>query len=102
MKRMKIASIINISMYVTDDEIIDRFDQIGVEIGFLIRKCKMNSRANVYDGIRVFKVVLPPTLASIPYSMKFSVNKKEHAFYGVISLFGWLVINKMLFLKLDQ
>lgn len=82
--RMKIVSIINLSMYVTDDEIVDRFDRIGVEIISPIRKHKMNSRANVYDGTRVFKVVLPPTLASIPYSMKFSVNEKENAFYRVI------------------
>jgi hypothetical protein len=81
---MKIVSIINLSMYVTDDVIIDRFDRIGVEIVSPIRKRKMNSRANAYDGTRVFQVVLPLTLASIPYSMKFSVNEKENAFYRVI------------------
>ena len=82
--RMKIVSIINLSMYVTDDVMIDRFDRIGVEIVSPIRKRKMNSRANAYDGTRVFQVVLPLTLASIPYSMKFSVNEKENAFYRVI------------------
>jgi hypothetical protein len=35
-------------MYVPDDEIIDRFDRIGVEIVSPIRKRKMNSRARMH------------------------------------------------------
>ena len=46
--RMKIVLIINLSMYVPDDEIIDRFDRIGVEIVSPIRKRKMNSRARMH------------------------------------------------------
>lgn len=80
----RIVSIFNMSMYVTDEEIIDRFDRMGVEIVTDIRKRKMSSRSNVYDGTRVFKVKLPPTLASIPYSMKFTVSGKETAYYRVI------------------
>ncbi|CAC5411990.1 unnamed protein product [Mytilus coruscus] len=44
----------------------------------------MHSRLAIYDGTRVFKAKLPPTLASIPYSMKFSVNGRETAYYRVI------------------
>ncbi|CAC5423466.1 unnamed protein product [Mytilus coruscus] len=80
----KIVSIINLSMYVTDEEIIDRFGKMGVEIVSDIKKRKMHSRLTIYDGTRVFKAKLPPTLASIPYSMKFSVNGRETAYYRVI------------------
>ncbi|CAG2203769.1 unnamed protein product [Mytilus edulis] len=71
-------------MYVTDEEIIDRFDRMGAEIVTDIKKRKRSSRSNVYDGTRVFKVKLLPTLASIPYSMKFTVSGKETAYYRVI------------------
>ncbi|CAC5423369.1 unnamed protein product [Mytilus coruscus] len=80
----RIVSIFNMSMYVTDEEIIDRFDRMGVERVTDIRKRKMSTRSNVYDGTRVFKVKLPPTLASIPYSMKFTVSGKDTAYYRVI------------------
>ena len=82
--RVRIVSIINLSMYVTDEEIIDRFKKIGVEIISEIKKRKMPSRKSVYDGTRIFKAQLPPTLASIPYSMKFSVDEKETAYYRVV------------------
>lgn len=80
----KIVSILNLSMYVSDEEIIDRFEKMGVEIVSDIKKRKMGSRAGVCDGTRVFKAKLPPTLPSIPYSMKFSVNDKETAYYRVL------------------
>ncbi|CAC5395157.1 unnamed protein product [Mytilus coruscus] len=80
----RIVSIFSMSMYVTDEEIIDRFDRMGVEIVTDIRKRKMSTRSNVYDDTRVFKVKLPPTLASIPYSMKFTVSGKDTAYYRVI------------------
>ena len=80
----KVISIINLSMYVTDEEIIDRFSKIGVEIVSDIKKRKMNTKTNIYDGTRVFKAKLPPNLASVPYSMKFSLNEKETAYYRVI------------------
>ncbi|CAC5382432.1 unnamed protein product [Mytilus coruscus] len=82
----RIVSIFNMSMYVTDEEIIDRFDRMGVEIVTDIRKRKMSTRSNVYDGTRVFKVKLPPTLASIPYSMKFTVSGKDTAYYRRINV----------------
>ncbi|CAC5408378.1 unnamed protein product [Mytilus coruscus] len=82
----RIVSIFNMSMYVTDEEIIDRFDRMGVEIVTDIKKRKMSSRSTVYDGTRVFKVKLPPTLASIPYSMKFTVSGKETAYYRRINV----------------
>ena len=82
--RIKIVSIINLSMYVSNEEIIDRFKKIGVEIISEIKKRKMPSRTTVYDGTRIFKAQLPPTLASIPYSMKFSVDSKETAYYRVV------------------
>jgi len=82
--RIKVVSIIHLSMYVSDEEIIDRFQKIGVEIVSEIKKRKMSSRSTVFDGTRAFKARLPPTLASIPYSMKFSVDEKETAYYRVI------------------
>ncbi|VDI83655.1 Hypothetical predicted protein [Mytilus galloprovincialis] len=51
----RIVSIFNMSMYVTDEEIIDRFDRMGVEIVTDIRKRKMSSRSNVYDDCPEFK-----------------------------------------------
>lgn len=80
----KYVSILNLSMYVSDREIIDRFSKIGVEIVSPIKKHRMKSKNNVFDGTRIFKVKLPPNMASIPYSMKFSVNEKETAYYRVI------------------
>lgn len=82
--RIKVVSIIHLSMYVSDEEIIDRFEKIGVEIVSQIKKRQMSSRSTVFDGTRVFKARLPPTLASIPYSMKFSVDEKQTAYYRVI------------------
>lgn len=80
----KYVSIINLSMYVTDSEIIDRFSKMGVEVVSEIKKHKMNSKYKVYDGTRTFKAKLPPNMRSIPYSMKFSVNEKETAYYRVM------------------
>lgn len=78
------VSILNLSMYVTDAEIIERFSKIGVEVVSPIKKHKMKSKNYIYDGTRVFKAKLPPNMKSIPYSMKFSVNEKETAYYRVI------------------
>lgn len=80
----RLVSILNLSMYVTDEEIVDRFNKIGVEIVSVIKKHKMKSKNNIYDGTRIFKAKLPPNMKSIPYSMKFSVNEKETAYYRVI------------------
>lgn len=82
--RIKVVSIIHLSMYVSEEEIIDRFQKIGVEIVSEIKKRKMSSKSTVFDGTRVFRARLPPTLASIPYSMKFSVDEKDTAYYRVI------------------
>lgn len=82
--KFKYVSILNLSMYVSDEEIIDRFSKIGVEVVSPIKKHRMKSKINVYDGTRIFKAKLPPNMVAIPYSMKFSVNEKETAYYRVI------------------
>ena len=55
--RIKIVSIINLSMYVSDEEIIDRFKRIGVEILSEIKKRKMPSRTTVFDGTSYHQIL---------------------------------------------
>lgn len=81
--KFKIVSIMNLSCYVTDDEIHKKFEAIGVEIvSDIKRHCYKGT--SVADGTRIMKVKLPQNMVSLPYSMKFNHTEKEYSFYRVV------------------
>lgn len=81
--KFRIVSIMNLSCYVTDEEINKQFTAIGVEIVSEIRRhCYKGT--TVADGTRIMKVKLPDNMVSLPYSMKFHATEKDFAYYRVI------------------
>lgn len=81
--KFKIVSIMNLSCYVTDEEIQTRFSAIDVEIVSEIKRhCYRGT--TIADGTRIMKVKLPANMVSLPYSMKFYSTEKDFAFYRVI------------------
>ncbi|CAC5424836.1 unnamed protein product [Mytilus coruscus] len=81
--KYKVVSIMNLSCYVTDDEIRRRFIQIGVEIVSDIKR-HCYKETNIADGTRIIKVKLPAHMSSMPYTMKFYHTATDFAFYRVI------------------
>jgi hypothetical protein len=76
------VSFLHLPAYVTDDDIRAILSVYDIEVvSDIFRRC--HSNINVTDGTRYMRCKFPPSIKSLPYSMKFdTVNGKE--FFRVI------------------
>lgn len=76
-----VVSILNLPVYTTDREILDKLEGFGLEIISPVYR-KMRVRPNgkkTPDGTRFAHAIFPEALKSLPYAMKFNVRGQiEH------------------------
>ncbi len=66
----RVVSFLNLPLYVTDEQIVEKLLSWGVEPVSAIRRKKWPG-TEVYDGTRFLKVKFPDSVSSLPYSTKF-------------------------------
>jgi hypothetical protein len=76
------VSFMHLPAYIADTDIADKLSAMKVKIVGEIRR-HYYPDSNVADGTRLVRVILPPELRSLPYSMKF-VQATGNQYYRVI------------------
>ncbi len=66
----RVVSFLNLPLYITDEQIIEKLLLWGVGPVSAIRRKKWPG-TEVYDGTRFLKVTFPDSVSSLPYSTKF-------------------------------
>jgi hypothetical protein len=77
-----VVSFLHLPAYVGDEQIENKLKQLGVEIIGQIKR-RVYPNTDIVDGTRHVKVRFPPTIKSLPYSMKFH-DGESYAYYRVI------------------
>ncbi|CAC5415420.1 unnamed protein product [Mytilus coruscus] len=77
------VSFLNVSYYVTDEEITKKLEDFGAELISPIKR-RMHPDTTIADGTRYVVVRFPEFRQSLPYSMKFSTGVNSHEYIRVL------------------
>ena len=79
----KLVSFLNVSYYVTDEEITKKLTDAGLELVTSLKR-RMYPGTSVADGTRFAVVKFPGEIQSLPYSMKFSTGINSFEYIRVV------------------
>ncbi|CAC5391800.1 unnamed protein product [Mytilus coruscus] len=81
--KQKMVSFLNVSYYVTDEEITKKLEDFGAELISPIKR-RMHPGTTIADGTRYVVVRFPEYRQSLPYSMKFSTGVNSYEYIRVL------------------
>ncbi|CAC5423429.1 unnamed protein product [Mytilus coruscus] len=81
--KQKTVSFLNVSYYVTDEEITKKLEDFGAELISPIKR-RMHPGTTIADGTRYVLIRFSEFRQSLPYSMKFSTGVNSHEYIRVL------------------